>query len=435
MIKIVIRCFYGIVFISLTLLTKAQDISFTVQEIPVEYPGTTDIWLNSLNDEGTIAGSLRFEGDFFYNYFIYKNDSVKIIPMLEGYTTLFANYDDVHINNKNSVAGYLYSSKSTPANQIFLYENGNIKGIATGEAAIYALNDSNVIAGTIQIPDPNRSHAAIFMNNTTTDIGTLGGDASKAYAINNKNWVVGQSEVNPHSKDKHAFIYKNGTMIDLGILPGHQEYSYAVAINDSGIVVGQNRGTAPGIPAFYDSFIWYNSGQLVQLPELAGTHSTYAWRINNNNIIIGACDLEDLQQVLVIWKEGTIYPIHDLIEADSGYTINRLVDINNRNEILARADFSGETRWVLLKPSVTDALIVNQTSDESDADLSDGVCDTDLDTPGNQCTLRAAIQQANHNPGKDKIVFDIPGNPNPVLQIESPLPAITEEVEIIGLNK
>lgn len=50
---------------------------------------------------------------------------------------------------------------------------------------------------------------------------------------------------------------------------------------------------------------------------------------------------------------------------------------------------------------------VNLSGDAGDADLADGVCDTDLKTPGLQCTLRAAIDQANRNPGADYIGFDV----------------------------
>jgi hypothetical protein len=53
---------------------------------------------------------------------------------------------------------------------------------------------------------------------------------------------------------------------------------------------------------------------------------------------------------------------------------------------------------------------VNQTSDEFDAgSLRDGSCDTDTSTSGNQCTLRAATQEASDstvNPGTDTIDFD-----------------------------
>jgi len=42
---------------------------------------------------------------------------------------------------------------------------------------------------------------------------------------------------------------------------------------------------------------------------------------------------------------------------------------------------------------------VNQLNDRPDADLTDHVCDTDLTTPDRQCSLRAAIQEANQTPG------------------------------------
>ncbi|MBP7475230.1 MAG: hypothetical protein KBF83_06240, partial [Pyrinomonadaceae bacterium] len=57
----------------------------------------------------------------------------------------------------------------------------------------------------------------------------------------------------------------------------------------------------------------------------------------------------------------------------------------------------------------TSEIIVNRTSDEEDFSLNDDFCDVDMNTSGNQCTLRAAIQTANDLPGPDTIKFDIPG--------------------------
>ncbi len=48
---------------------------------------------------------------------------------------------------------------------------------------------------------------------------------------------------------------------------------------------------------------------------------------------------------------------------------------------------------------------VNEFSDGADADLGDGVVDADLDEPGEQRTLRAAIQHANATPGADTITL------------------------------
>ncbi len=83
---------------------------------------------------------------------------------------------------------------------------------------------------------------------------------------------------------------------------------------------------------------------------------------------------------------------------------------------------------------------VNRTTNESDASTADGVCDVDTSTTGNQCTLRAAIQQANanSNPSEtDAIKFNIPGDPTKVKTIRptSELPAITQSVTINGYSQ
>jgi len=57
-----------------------------------------------------------------------------------------------------------------------------------------------------------------------------------------------------------------------------------------------------------------------------------------------------------------------------------------------------------------EGFVVNTTGDESDADKGDGVCDVDLSEDGEQCTLRAAIEEVNLSKGNDTntITFDIP---------------------------
>ena len=65
--------------------------------------------------------------------------------------------------------------------------------------------------------------------------------------------------------------------------------------------------------------------------------------------------------------------------------------------------------WLLACPLSGRAadILVNQLADVVDADLSDGVCDIDLVTAGEQCTLRAAVQTAGSGalPGLDRIIL------------------------------
>jgi probable HAF family extracellular repeat protein len=66
-----------------------------------------------------------------------------------------------------------------------------------------------------------------------TDLGTLGGKSSVAYAISPSGLVVGSS----FTRDglSHAFLWQNGVMTDLGSLGGT---SHAQAVNRAGWVVG-----------------------------------------------------------------------------------------------------------------------------------------------------------------------------------------------------
>lgn len=82
---------------------------------------------------------------------------------------------------------------------------------------------------------------------------------------------------------------------------------------------------------------------------------------------------------------------------------------------------------------------VNTTGD---ADLvgSSNFCDSDPNTPGDQCTLRAAIEASNLQSGEDGIEFIIPAtDPNfdpatgrATIKLNSALPALTEGVSIQG---
>jgi len=73
---------------------------------------------------------------------------------------------------------------------------------------------------------------------------------------------------------------------------------------------------------------------------------------------------------------------------------------------------------LIAKPAHAATFTVNSTGDENDLDFpdgvfdgsSDGVCDVNSGTTGDQCTLRAAIQQANVTGGADTIAFNIPSS-------------------------
>jgi CSLREA domain-containing protein len=74
---------------------------------------------------------------------------------------------------------------------------------------------------------------------------------------------------------------------------------------------------------------------------------------------------------------------------------------------------------------------VTSTGDGADNDLADGLCNDGTDN----CTLRAAIEQANALPGIDLIAFNLGGTGVHTISPSSALPAITEAVIIDGYTQ
>jgi CSLREA domain-containing protein len=70
---------------------------------------------------------------------------------------------------------------------------------------------------------------------------------------------------------------------------------------------------------------------------------------------------------------------------------------------------------------------VNKSGDRGDRSI-DGDCDTSRNN-GKQCTLRAAIEEANAAQGADTIDFDISG-PTQTIKPGSQLPTITDTITI-----
>jgi parallel beta-helix repeat protein len=88
------------------------------------------------------------------------------------------------------------------------------------------------------------------------------------------------------------------------------------------------------------------------------------------------------------------------------------------------------------------ALIVNSVKDDKgDANLDDNVCATggtivrDPNQPDQtepECTLRAAMEQAERKPGADTITFDIPAHLGSAIQLQNALPLLTQPLTIDG---
>jgi probable HAF family extracellular repeat protein len=158
-----------------------------------------------------------------------------------------------------------------------------------------AINNRGQIVGTSDTASDGR-HAFLWQDGEMTDLGTLGGGFSEAVAINDRGQVVGTSDT--ASNRRHAFLWENGSMIDLGTLGYSSE---AVAINDGGQVVGWSE-VAPTVNDLLPrhAFLW-QAGAMIDLGTLGGD-SSEAVAINDRGQVVGTID----QQHAFLWEAGTM---------------------------------------------------------------------------------------------------------------------------------
>jgi probable HAF family extracellular repeat protein len=190
-------------------------------------------------------------------------------------------------------------------------------------------------------------HATLWKNGKIVDLGTLeGGYESVALAANSHGQIVGVSanlvpdSFGPIGTQNRIFLWQKGVMRDLETLSGTD--AIAEFINERGEVVGWSYTGAPqASPGCIfvlgtHSFIWDEDHGMRDLGTLTpGGTCTNATAINNKGVVVG--DNVNEQQRTFIWKGGAIQDLGGSMGQQAG-----AAGINDAGQVAGFATLAGE---------------------------------------------------------------------------------------------
>jgi probable HAF family extracellular repeat protein len=189
--------------------------------------------------------------------------------------------------------------------------------------------------------------AFVYRNGHMTNLGTLGGNYSAAYAINKSSQVVGESATSANLQ--HAFPMGGGVMTDLGTLGGTapSESTLAYGINDSGTIVGYSYLPDGNFHGFV-----YSQAKMTDIGALYTYSSGLA--INNSGAIVGSADIRNNTGYevyhAVIFEKGKPVDLNTLIPAGSAWVLTSATSINAGGAIVGYGQIGGVSHGFLLTP-------------------------------------------------------------------------------------
>lgn len=278
----------------------------------------------AVNDRGQVTGYAyaAMPGD---NVFLYSGSTMTKVGSGIGHD----------INDVGQIVG----ERTAQYTHAVFYDGTTMKDLGTlgGDLSWgYGINNSGQLVGCAQT-STHTQRAFLYDGSTMKDLGTLGGGSSTAWDINNSGQVVGTSK-NSDSIDR-AFLYDGASMIDIGTLPGDRR-SIGVAINDHGQVAGHGD---------YHAFL-YGGSTMKDLGALSGGQS-YTYALNNQGYVVGRSTIDFVGTLHAFLYDGTtMLDLNNLIDPASGWTLTCASGINDSGQIVGWGGISGHTHAYLLNP-------------------------------------------------------------------------------------
>jgi uncharacterized repeat protein (TIGR01451 family) len=143
----------------------------------------------------------------------------------------------------------------------------------------------------------------------------------------------------------HAVMYGPISLTDLGTLGGSN--SYAFAINSAGQIAGQSDTANGETHAFLYS---YADGGMTDVGTLGGRTSS-GWSLNEGGDVVGWSTLEGGYSHAFLYRDHAIVDLNSLIPADSGWDLEGAFGFGDGGSIIGYGISNGEEHMFLLTPA------------------------------------------------------------------------------------
>lgn len=206
----------------------------------------------------------------------------------------------------------------------------------------YGLNDTGAVVGAVVVGFGRQ--AVRWSAGVRTDLGSIGGSFSQAWAINNAGVIVGEAA--DASNVFRAFRYTDADgMVAMETLGGFADA--ARAVNASGVAAGY--ASANGTSLFHAAR-WSASGAITDLGTLGGMLSA-AYGINSTGDIVGWSLDSANQNRAFLYSNGAMVDLNTLLPAGSGWTLTHAYAINDAGVIVGAGILDGRMRAFRLTPA------------------------------------------------------------------------------------
>ncbi len=182
-----------------------------------------------------------------------------------------------------------------------------------------------------------------------TDLGSVFGDSTYPFAINDVGQVVGMSSGD--GLFAVPFLWEDGEIHELPTFGGKVGESGARGLRNDGVIAGWSSTTEFHQPPF-DNFqiarpFVLDGERMTQLDSLIPEGDALAWAINNNGWVCGwghsALDPFSIETRALLWTDGEVTDLGTL-----GGVNSNAYDLNEMNQIVGEADTPSGQRHAFL---------------------------------------------------------------------------------------